>query len=225
MSKELLTSKELIAKRAAAELKEGSIVNLGIGIPTLVSKYIDSESIHFHTENGLLGVKELVDESAYDPLRVNAGKLPVDEGIGASYFDSATSFGMIRGAHVDVAILGALQVDGDGLIANWAIPGKNIMGVGGAMDLLVGAKKIIVTTNHVNKKGEAKLVEKCTYPITSNRIVDMIITDFAVFEQRNGIWHLTELMKDTSLEQVQEHTEFKFEIDESVRTNQAKGVE
>lgn len=93
------------------------------------------------------------------------------------------------------------------------------------MDLLVGAKKIIVTTNHVNKKGEAKLVEKCTYPITSNRIVDMIITDFAVFEQRNGIWHLTELMKDTSLEQVQEHTEFKFEIDESVRTNQAKGVE
>lgn len=212
MSKTQLTLKERIAKRAAAELKENSVVNLGIGIPTLVSKYVQTESIYFHTENGLLGVKELPDESEYDPLRVNAGKLPVGEHMGASYFDSATSFAMIRGSHVDVAILGSLQVDEDGLIANWAIPGENIMGVGGAMDLLVGAKKVIVTTNHTNKHGESKLVKKCTYPITSNRKVNMIITELAVFERNNDVWQLIELMPDTTLETVKQHTEFDFEI-------------
>src|SRR5699024_8479750 len=162
--------------------------NLGIGIPTLVAKYVQSDSVHFHTENGLLGVKELLDESEHDPLRVNAGKLPVGEKIGASYFDSASSFGMIRGGHVDVAVLGALQVDQEGQIANWAIPGRNIMGVGGAMDLLSGVKKVIITTTHTNKSGESKFVKSCTYPITSNRKIDMMITDLGVFEQKKGKW-------------------------------------
>jgi len=216
MSDEVLTAKELIAKRAASELKENHVVNLGIGIPTLVAKYVQSDSIFFHTENGLLGVKELSDESEYDPFRVNAGKLPVGEMLGASYFDSATSFAMIRGSHVDVAILGTLQVDEEGLIANWAVPGKNIMGVGGAMDLLVGAKKIIVTTFHTNKKGEPKLVKKCTYPITSIRKVDMIITELAVFERKNEEWHLIEVMPNATFQQVMDHTEFSFKVDESL---------
>ena len=144
---------DLIAKRAAEELTERSIVNLGIGIPTLVAKYIDSDQVQFHTENGLLGVTD-VDENDIDPNLVNAGKLPVGEAIGAAFFNSAESFGMIRGGHVDVAILGVLQVDAKGRIANWAVPGKNIIGVGGAMDLLVGAKKVIVTTTHTSKDGK-----------------------------------------------------------------------
>src|SRR5690625_2139875 len=130
----------------------------------------------------MLGVTS-VKEDDIDPLLVNAGKLPVGEAVGASYFHSADSFAMIRGGHVDVAILGALQVDSDGLVANYAIPGKDIIGVGGAMDLLVGAKQIIVTTNHVSKDGSPKLIDKCTYPITSTRKVDVIITDMAVFKR------------------------------------------
>ncbi|KKI90428.1 acetate CoA-transferase [Bacillus sp. SA1-12] len=211
----ILKPKENIAMRAAKELQEGNIVNLGIGIPTLVSKYIDSPSIHLHTENGLLGVDDLKQD--IDPLLVNAGKLPVGEASGASYFDSADSFAMIRGGHIDVAILGALQVDETGLIANWAIPGETIMGVGGAMDLMSGAKKIIVTTNHTNKKGEPKLVKTCTYPITSIRKVDMIITELAVFALQENKLTLIELMPGATLDEVKRKTESEFSIAETVK--------
>ncbi|MCG7336617.1 3-oxoacid CoA-transferase subunit B [Sporosarcina sp. ACRSM] len=199
----------LIAERAAKELTERSIVNLGIGIPTLVAKYIDSDLVQFHTENGLLGVTD-IDEEHIDPNLVNAGKLPVGQAMGASFFNSADSFGMIRGGHVDVAILGVLQVDAQGRIANWAVPGKNIIGVGGAMDLLVGAKKVIVTTTHTSKDGKSKLLQECTYPITSTRSVDIIITELAVFHVKNKTLHLVELMPGVTLEQVTQHTEATF---------------
>lgn len=213
MSREI---QEIIAKRAAAELKPNSIVNLGIGIPTLVAKYVDSNSVYFHTENGMLGVKELTNNEDMDPSLVNAGKLPISESVGASYFNSAESFGMIRGGHVNVAILGALQVDEQGFIANWAIPGKNIMGVGGAMDLLSGAGKIIVTTNHTAKNGDSKIVRKCAYPITSLRKVDVIITELAVFEFEDGRMILKELMPGVSLDEVRGKTEAAFEISKSI---------
>ena len=209
-------SQENIAKRAAAELEPNSIVNLGIGIPTLVAKYVDSNSVYFHTENGMLGVKELTSDEDFDPSLVNAGKLPISENIGASYFNSGESFAMIRGGHVNVAILGALQVDEQGFIANWAIPGQNIMGVGGAMDLLSGAGKVIVTTNHNAKNGDSKIVTKCTYPITSLRKVDMIITELAVFTFNCGRLVLKELMPGVSLEEVRDRTKADFEISESI---------
>ncbi|QIZ09173.1 3-oxoacid CoA-transferase subunit B [Priestia megaterium] len=203
---------ELIAKRAAAELQPNSVINLGIGIPTLIAKYVDSEFVYFHTENGMLGVQELNSEEDFDPNLVNAGKLPISEGMGASYFNSADSFAMIRGGNVDVAILGALQVDEQGYIANWAIPGKNIMGVGGAMDLLSGAKKIIVTTNHTAKNGDSKIVKNCTYPVTSIRKVDLIITELAVFEFQNDQLVLKELMPGVTLKEVQEKTDADFKV-------------
>jgi len=200
---------EIIAKRTAKELTGPCIVNLGIGIPTLVAKYIEDENVYFHTENGLLGVTDVA-EAQIDPNLVNAGKLPVGETIGASFFNSAESFAMIRGGHVDVAILGVLQVDQSGLIANWAVPGKNIMGVGGAMDLLVGARKVIVTTTHTSKDGRSKLLKKCYYPITSTRSVDMIITELAVFEVDVDQLKLIELMPGVTIEEVREKTEADF---------------
>lgn len=208
-----MSVQELIAKRAAKELRSNNTVNLGIGIPTLIAKYVEDDTVYFHTENGMLGVGELEDKECFDPNLVNAGKLPIAEKIGASYFHSSDSFAMIRGGHVDVAVLGALQVDETGLIANWAVPGKNIMGVGGAMDLLSGAKKVIVTTNHQTKNGEAKLVKSCTYPITSVRKVDMIITELAIFECKNEELKLIELMPGITLEEVQAKTEAFFIID------------
>ncbi|MFJ7365809.1 3-oxoacid CoA-transferase subunit B [Peribacillus frigoritolerans] len=199
----------MIAKRAAKELTGPCIVNLGIGIPTLVANYIEDENIFFHTENGLLGVTE-VDEDKIDPNLVNAGKLPVGQSIGASFFNSAESFAMIRGGHIDVAILGVLQVGQTGEIANWAVPGKNIMGVGGAMDLLVGAKKVIVTMTHTSKEGKSKILKECTYPITSTRSVDMIITELAVFEVIDKQLKLIELMPGVTIEEVRVKTEADF---------------
>lgn len=199
----------MIASRVASAIPSGSVVNLGIGIPTLVAEYIDDPTIYFHTENGLLGVTD-VEEQDIDPNLVNAGKIPVGEAAGASFFNSSDSFAMIRGGHVDAAILGALQVDETGVIANWAVPGKNIIGVGGAMDLLVGAKKVIVTMTHTAKDGSSKILKRCTYPITSTRRVDMIITELAVFEVIEGKLHLVELMPDVSLEEVREKTEANF---------------
>ncbi|GIN89358.1 hypothetical protein J22TS1_04090 [Siminovitchia terrae] len=210
-----MSIKEMIAKRAAKELTPHSIINLGIGIPTLVPNYLDQSQFFLHTENGLLGVTS-VEEDKIDPLLVNAGKLPVGEAIGASYFHSADSFAMIRGGHVDVAILGALQVDGSGLVANWAIPGKDIIGVGGAMDLLSGAKKIIITMSHVSKDGSPKFVEKCTFPITSTRIADVIITDLAVFIWEEEGYVLTELMGNATLSEVKEKTTAPFSISEEL---------
>lgn len=208
--------RELIARRAAEELTPHSVINLGIGIPTLVADYITDPSITLHTENGLLGVTA-VDPEHIDPLIVNAGKLPVGEGIGASYFSSAQSFAMIRGGHVDTAILGALQIDEKGRIANWAIPGKDIIGVGGAMDLLEGAKKIIITTSHTANDGSPKIVESCTFPITSERVADMIITELAVFQWSGDQYELIELVGNATLEEVEAKTEARFTIHQEIR--------
>lgn len=198
-----------IAARVAQEIQAPCIVNLGIGIPTLVAQYTLDPAISFHTENGLLGVTD-VHEDDIDPNLVNAGKMPVGQSLGASFFNSAESFAMIRGSHIDIAILGALQVDETGLIANWSVPGKNIIGVGGAMDLLVGARKVIVTMSHTSKDGSSKLLKKCTYPITSTRQVDMIVTELAVFKVVEGRLHLVELMNGATLEDVERQTEADF---------------
>ncbi|HBV24084.1 MAG TPA: succinyl-CoA--3-ketoacid-CoA transferase [Jeotgalicoccus sp.] len=211
-----MSIKDMIAERAAGALEEQSVINLGIGIPTLVANYLDKEKYYLHTENGLLGVTSVADEDI-DPNIVNAGKLPVGEAVGASYFNSADSFAMIRGGHVDVAILGVLQVDETGQVANWAIPGKDIIGVGGAMDLLVGAKKVIITTNHTAKDGSPKFLKECTYPITSTRKIDMIITDLAVFERKGEKFELIELMGNATLEEIAEKTEADYIVSESLK--------
>jgi|SRR5690625_276608 len=205
----------MIAKRTAEELAPHSIINLGIGIPTLVAEYLKKGIFDLHTENGLLGVTS-VEKEVRDPLLVNAGKLPVGEAIGASYFHSADSFAIIRGGHVDVAILGALQVDQTGMVANWAVPGKGIIGVGGAMDLLIGANQIIITMGHVSKGGQPKLVEQCTYPITSTRIADLIITDLAVFRWKGTGYELIELMGNATLEEVEKNTTATYKVSETV---------
>jgi 3-oxoacid CoA-transferase len=184
-------------------------VNLGIGIPTLIPEYMDDNEIYLHTENGLLGVTD-VEEEKIDPNLVNAGKLPVGEAIGSAFFNSSDSFAMIRGGHVDVAILGALQVDQKGIIANWAVPGKNIMGVGGAMDLLVGAKKVIVTMSQTSKDGSSKILKECTYPITSIRHVDIIITELAVFEVKDGQLKLVEIMPGATIKEIRDKTDADF---------------
>lgn len=210
MGWENVMNREMIAKRAVLELNEGEIINLGIGIPTLIANYLDESKFYVHTENGMLGV--IAHSDTLDPNIVNAGKLVVGESKAASYFSSADSFAMIRGGHVSTAILGALQVDESGKIANWAVPGMDILGVGGAMDLLEGAGRIIVTTSHTTNDGKAKFVKECTYPITSKRVIDVLITDKAVFKWMDNQFELVELMGDTTLEEVMQHTEAKFKV-------------
>src|SRR5690554_5721496 len=164
-----------IAARAAKELKAGDIVNLGIGIPTLVLDEVPADAgVIFHTENGLLGMGAASELRALDADIVNAAKEPIGERVGAAYFDSAASFAMIRGGHVDVAVLGALQVDEQGKIANWVVPGRPVLGVGGAMDLLAGARRVIVLMTHVDRAGRSKLVKQCTLPLTGVRPVDVV---------------------------------------------------
>lgn len=200
---------EMIAERAAKELKGPLVVNLGIGIPNRMPKYINDDQVYIHTENGMLGIGP-ADPDNVDPNLVNSGKQPVSEMKGASYFDSAESFAMIRGGHVGAAVLGVLQADQTGRIANWSVPGKDIIGVGGAMDLLEGAQRVICTMSHTTKTGAAKILKECTYPITSDRKVDMVITELAVFKFRDGKMYLTELMPGATLEEVREKTEADY---------------
>jgi 3-oxoacid CoA-transferase B subunit len=211
--------KQKIAARAAKEIDDGDIVNLGIGIPTLVADYLPNDKeVFLHTENGLLGVGPTPGEDEVDPEIINAGKLPVTAKTGASYFSSSESFGMIRGGHVDIAILGALQVAENGDIANWAIPGKDILGVGGAMDLVAGAKKVIVTTQHCAKNGEAKILKSCEYPITAKGVMSMLITEFAVFSFIEGKMVLEELVEEISIEKLKEITPAEYTISPSLKT-------
>lgn len=205
--------KEVIAQRAVQELKAGEVVNLGIGIPTKVVNYLDKNvDIFIHSENGILGVGPEPREDEVDENLVNAGKMPITELVGASYFDSAFSFSMIRGGHIDVAILGALQVNEKGLIANWSVPGKTVLGVGGAMDLLVGAKKIIVTMSHVTRDGKPKIVKECCYPISGIKPASKIITELAVFSVKDNKLVLEELLGDSTLDEVKEKTEANFTV-------------
>ncbi len=202
----------VIARRAFQELKSGDVVNLGIGIPTLVADFIKPEDgIILHTENGMLGVgPSPKDGGGALHYPVNAGKIPVTALPGSSYFDSADSFAMIRGGHVDVAVMGGLQVDEEGNLANWAVPGKPLLGVGGAMDLAAGAKKLIIVMNHFNNDGSPKVVPKCTLPLTAMKAVDVIITELAVFEFISGVLTLIELMPGITLDQVKAKTSATF---------------
>lgn len=200
-----------IASRVAKELKHGDVVNLGIGIPTMVTDYLpEGIKVFIHSENGILGVGPSPPKDETDPDLVNAGKMPVTVQEGASYFDSASSFAMIRGGHIDVAILGVLEIDETGRIANWALPGQTVLGVGGAMDLLEGAAKIIVATTHTTKDGKPKLVREFHYPLTSQRKVDLIVTELAVFTVTEQGLNLIELTPGVTLETVQMHTEARF---------------
>jgi len=200
-----------MARRALAELESGSVVNLGIGIPTLVADLIGPEhGIALHSENGMLGVGPAPETGGAMDYPVNAGKVPVTALPGSSYFDSADSFGMIRGGHVDVAIMGGLQVDEAANLANWAVPGKPLLGVGGAMDLASGAKRLIVTMTHTNADGSPKLVGACDLPLTARNAVDMVITELAVFSFDPGELTLIELMPGASLEQVRASTSARF---------------
>ena len=206
--------KTVIAARAAKELRPGEIVNLGIGIPNLIPGYLGKDpAIFLHTENGLLGVGPRPAEDELDPDLVHAAKHPITALPGASYFDSASSFAMIRGGHVDVAVLGALQVGERGDIANWAIPGKDVLGVGGAMDLVVGARRVLVTMTSTTPAGDAKLVRECTFPLTARGAVDLVVTEQAVFRLRDGSLVLTELLGEATVEEVSSVTEARFTIE------------
>ena len=211
-SKKVSESRMNMAKRALKELKKGDVVNLGIGIPTLVADLISEEDgIILHTENGMLGVGPApTDGGGAMDYPVNAGKIPVTALDGSSYFDSADSFAMIRGKHVDIAIMGGLQVDNAANLANWAVPGQPLLGVGGAMDLASGAKKLIITMMHTEKNGDPKVVTICDLPLTALNAVDMIITDKAVFEFIDGQLTLTEVMPGATLEEVRATTTASF---------------
>jgi 3-oxoacid CoA-transferase len=200
-----------MARRALKELKRGDVVNLGVGIPTLVADLMSpDDGIILHTENGMLGVGPAPEAGGAMDYPVNAGKIPVTALPGSSYFDSADSFAMIRGGHIDVAIMGGLQVDEAANLANWAVPGKPLLGVGGAMDLASGARRLIITMTHTERDGRAKIVPECTLPLTALAAVDLLITDLAVFDFADSQLRLIELMPHVSLDEVRTKTSATF---------------
>ncbi|PKA82869.1 3-oxoacid CoA-transferase subunit B [Ulvibacter sp. MAR_2010_11] len=201
-------TKEQIAKRIAKEVKDGYYVNLGIGIPTLVANFVRSDiEVEFQSENGILGMGPFPFEGEEDPDLINAGKQTITALPGASFFDSATSFSMIRGQHVDLTILGAMEVSQNGDIANWKIPGKMVKGMGGAMDLVASAENIIVAMMHTNREGESKVLKNCSLPLTGVNCVKKVVTNLAVLEVVNGSFKLLERAPGISVEQIQNATE------------------
>jgi 3-oxoacid CoA-transferase B subunit len=200
-------SREQIAARAAREIAPGSIVNLGIGLPTLVADYLPANhDVWLHSENGLLGMGPYPYEGEEDPQIINAGKETVTAAPGGSCFDSALSFTMIRGGHVDLALLGAMQVSENGDLANWAVPGGKTMGIGGAMDLASGARRIIVLTTHLTRTGEPKLVRECSYPLTARNVVNRVISDLGVLDTSERGFVLVECAPDVTIEQIRAAT-------------------
>jgi len=213
--------KEIIAARVAKELKDGDVVNLGIGLPTMVANFLP-EGVHIilQSENGIMGMGSAAEKGSEDVDIVNAGAQYVTVNPGAMFFDSTTSFGIIRGGHVDATILGALEVDQHGNLSNWIVPGKMVPGMGGAMDLVVGAKKVIIAMQHT-QKGAHKILKECRLPYTAVGVVDMIITEMGVMEiTKDGIL-LTELHPDYTVEQTQEATEAELIISENLKPMEA----
>jgi acetate CoA/acetoacetate CoA-transferase beta subunit len=208
----------IIAKRIAKELRSGMLVNLGIGIPTLVASYLpEGTKVLFQSENGLIGTGPIPEDGMAHPLLTDAGGRPVSALPGASTFDSAMSFGLIRGGHVDITVLGGLQVDQQGHLANWMIPGKMVPGMGGAMDLVSGAKRVIVAMQHT-AKGKPKIMKRCTLPITSARPVSLVVTELAVIDFPDGSARLVETAPSVSVAQVVESTEAELIVHDQIAT-------
>ncbi|WP_371377854.1 3-oxoacid CoA-transferase subunit B [Sporomusa aerivorans] len=206
-----MENRVLIARRVAKELNDGDVVNLGIGIPTLVANYISNDKkVILHSENGFVGLGPAGE--TIDPDLTNAGGQPAGIVQGGATFDSSMSFTIVRGGHLDATVLGALQVDQEGNLANWTVPGKIVPGMGGAMDLVVGAKRVIVAMEHVGKGGVAKILKKCTLPLTAAGAVDMIVTDYCVFKLTPQGMVLTETAPGVSLKTIKEATEAEYSI-------------
>ncbi|QIM61893.1 succinyl-CoA--3-ketoacid-CoA transferase [Pasteurellaceae bacterium Orientalotternb1] len=211
-----MNAKEIIARRVALELKDGDVVNLGIGLPTQVANYLpEGIDITLQSENGFLGLGPITE---VDPNLVNAGGQPCGMVPGAAMFDSAISFMLIRGGHVDACVLGGLQVDEEANLANWMIPGKMVPGMGGAMDLVTGARKVIIAMEHCAKDGSSKVLKRCTLPLTAVHAVHMLVTELAVFEFIDGKLHLTEIAEGYSLDDIRSKTEAEFVVSSSLRT-------
>jgi len=212
-------TREQLAQRAARELQDGFYVNLGIGIPTLVANYIpEGMDVVLQSENGMLGLGPFPYEGEEDPDLINAGKQTVTEIPGTSYFSSADSFGMIRGGHIDLSILGSMEVSEKGDIANWMIPGKLVKGMGGAMDLVAGVKRVVVVMEHTNKAGETKVLHECRLPLTGKACLDLIITDLCVFEVQRGVgMTLIELAPGVTVDEVKSKTEADFKVSTNVK--------
>lgn len=212
-----MDKKEFIARRVAKELKDGDVVNLGIGLPTMVANYVPQDvNVYFQSENGFIGLGPVPEAGNEDPNIVNAGAQCVTILPGGIFFDSATSFGIIRGGHVDITVLGALQVDEKGNLANWMIPGKMVPGMGGAMDLVTGAKKVIVAMEHT-AKGSTKILKECTLPLTAKGRVSLIITELGVFEVHENGLILTELNPEYSIDDIKAGTEADFIVSEDLK--------